>query len=160
MCERVRVERDTARRSPARRHTHPALLATQWSERSDSNTNFSAKLPGKSPSVHALKPLMFFPWKHSRSIANQGFRILIQMYFWGKFAAAVGSGLGCSGDPRLRAVLFLTRLAHPLLLCLCGSSVKTLAGASDLIGQEKDRAGSFHPLQPKAFPFLHFSILH
>lgn len=106
------------------------------------SVNFSAKLPGKSVRVHTLKPLVFFPWKHSRGIANQAFRILIQMYFWGKVAAAVGSSLGCSGDPRLRAVPLLTRLAHPLLLSLGGSSVKTLAGASGLAGQEKDRASS------------------
>lgn len=67
------------------------------------------------------------------------------MCFWGKFAAAVGSAWAAQGTPGSERSITRTA-AHPVLLCLCGSSVKTSAGASDLTGQEEDRAGSLHPL--------------
>lgn len=62
----------------------------------DSSVHASADPPGIS--FHALKPLVFFPGKRSRSTGTHESRILFQMGFWGKFAAAVGSGLSCSAQ--------------------------------------------------------------
>lgn len=130
--------------APAHGHAQPVLLGIPWPSWSDSNTNSSATCRDEHQCPHSEAPCAV-PQKHSRTGAGHSIRIWVQICFWGKFAAAVGSGLGCPGD--LGSGMAQPLLRSAWLLC------RVFSKASGLPVREEDQAGGFFHSGQKHFRF-------